>query len=80
VFTPPFVDRSFGIPPANIPPRPGARPASGGGGAELRASALPVLFALARVFGADAFLKPLGTGGAPPTGAGLLTLDFPKHQ
>ena len=74
---PPFVDRSLGIPPANIPPKPGAAPLpplpmpGGGacGGAELWTSALPALFARARVFGADGLnaAPTPGTGGAAPT-------------
>ena len=84
----PFVDRSLGIPPANIPPKPGAAPplavpgGGGGGGAELGESALPALFALARAFGAcglnDAAAPTPGTGGAAPTGGPELPLlTFP---
>ena len=83
---PPFVDRSLGIPPANIPPRPGAPlPILGGGigGKELGASALPALFALARAFGAGGLNPaPPGTGGAPLTAGAepLLTLPARKHS
>jgi hypothetical protein len=76
VFTPPFVDRNFGIPPANSPPSPGAAPI-GGGGAENEVSALPALFALARVFNAGGLNPAPGIGAVPPIGAGLLVDAFP---
>ena len=78
MLTPPLVERNFGIPPAKIPPRPGAAPV-GAGGAEDRASALPALLALARVFGVGGFNPPPGTGGARPIGAALLLETFPIH-
>ena len=76
MLTPPLVDRNFGIPPANIPPRPGAAP-FGAGGAEGGATALSALFALARVFSAG-LSPPPGTGGAP-IGVALLLETFPIH-
>jgi hypothetical protein len=84
VLTPPFVDRNFGIPPANIPPKPGAAPVDGGGGggggAEDGVSEVPVLYALARAFGTGGGLNPpLGTGGAPPNGAVLLLTTLPTR-
>lgn len=77
VLTPPLVDRNFGMPPAKIPPRPGAAP-FGAGGAEGGATALPALLALARVFGAGGLNPPPGTGGAP-TGVALPLETLPIH-
>jgi len=81
VLTPPLVDRSLGIPPANIPPNPGAAPivGGGGGGAELCASALPTLLALvlalAFVAGGRNPAPPApGIGGAAPRGGPELLL------
>jgi len=84
---PPFVDRSLGIPPAKIPPKPGAGPpspmpdGSGGGGAELGALALAALFTLTRAFGAgvrNAEMPPPGRDSAAPTGGPELpVLTFP---
>ena len=80
VFIPPFVDLSLGIPPANIPPRPGAAP-KGGRGAGLGASAFPALFALALVLGSGGGLNPaFGTGGAPPIDAAPVVVGFPYRQ
>ena len=78
VSTPPLVDRSFGMPPANIPPNPGAGPADGVG-ADDGASTLPVLLARPRE-GAGG-RNPPGTGGAPPMGPLLPLLDdvLPMH-
>ena len=81
VLIPPLVDRSLGIPPANIPPSPGDAPIAGGGGgggAELGASALPALLALALEFragGRNPGPAPApGTGGAAPRGGPELLL------
>lgn len=78
VFTPPFVARSFGIPPANNPPKPGGPPPpNGGAGADnAGASASPALFALALVVGTGGRNPVLGTGGVLPTGAALTALVF----
>jgi hypothetical protein len=74
------VDRNFGMPLANIPPKPGAAPVGGGGGADDGVSALPALFALAREFGTGGLNPPPGTGGAPPRGAALILEGFPNRQ
>jgi hypothetical protein len=76
VFIPPFVARSFGIPPANIPPNPGAA-ATSGGGAGVGASAFPALLALALRFGGGGLSPAFGTGGAPPIGPELVVVVFP---
>ena len=80
VSIPPLVARSLGIPPANMPPRPGEGPVGGGEAADEADGALtlPVLFALARD-GAGG-RRPPGTGGAPPIGVALLLAVLPMSQ
>ena len=83
---PPLVDRSLGIPPANIPPSPGAAPIAGGGGrgAELCTSALPTLLALVLELafvegGRNPAPAAPGTGGAAPRGGPeLLFVTLPN--
>jgi hypothetical protein len=78
VLTPPFVDRSLGIPPANIPPRPGGA-LTGGGGADEKVAALPALLARALDPGSGGRKLAPGTGGAPlPTGGVELVLPLPS--
>ena len=80
VFTPPFVARNFGIPPAKIPPKPGG-PSCAGGAAGVGRSALPVLLALALVFVVGGGLSPSeGTGGAPLGGSGPPLAVFADGQ
>lgn len=72
------MDRSFGMPPANNPPNPGAEP-TGGAGVDIGGAALPALLARARVPGTAGGLNPeLGTAGAPPTGAITLVVGLTK--
>jgi hypothetical protein len=73
VFIPPFVERSFGIPPAKIPPRlwpPTDTGGAGDGVAEDAEPTFPALFARALVPGLGGLKPAFGTGGAPPTAAG----------
>ena len=73
VLIPPFVERSFGMPPTKMPPRPGPPAVTGGAGDDDAADAeptFPVLFARALRPGAGGLRPTFGTGGAPPTGEG----------
>lgn len=73
VLIPPFVERSFGIPPAKMPPRPEPPAVTGGAGdnnTEDAGPTFPALFARALVPGAGGLRPTFGTGGAPPTAEG----------
>jgi hypothetical protein len=76
--TPPLVERSLGIPPAKIPPRPGGALPGGGGGAEEEGAAFPVLLARALDPGSGGLSPAPGMGGAPlpeeTTGATLVVV------
>jgi hypothetical protein len=73
VLIPPLVDRSLGIPPANIPPNPDPPAMPGGAGAGVGGAepTFPALLALALFPTTGGGLRPaFGTGGAPPTADG----------
>ena len=71
---PPFVDRSFGMPPANIVPRLGAAPYGAEGAGAIGAFVVPALFALARALVGGGLNPAFGTGGAALTGATLVVV------